>query len=100
KHGHDYYVRQLRDVKIKLAIETLNKDEMAVFATCCGQSLAMSHARSGDPSLISGYLGKSDAFDDAIADFAVAYADQTEADHALLKQAARSGRIKAAKEER
>ncbi|HEX7157405.1 MAG TPA: DUF2252 domain-containing protein, partial [Edaphobacter sp.] len=47
KHGHDYYVRQLRDVKIKLAIETLNKDEMAVFATCCGQSLAMSHARSG-----------------------------------------------------
>jgi uncharacterized protein (DUF2252 family) len=98
-HGHEYYVRQLRDVKIKLAIEKLNKDEMAIFADCCGQSLAISHARSGDPSLISGYLGKSDAFDEALANFAVAYADQTEADHALLKQAVRSGKVKTAMEE-
>jgi hypothetical protein len=83
-------------VKIKVAIETLNKDEMAVFAGRCGQSLAISHARSGDSSLISGYLGKSDAFDEALADFAVAYADQTEADHALLKQAVHSGKVQAA----
>ena len=98
-YGHQYYVRQLRDVKIKVAIETLNKDEMAVFAGCCGQSLAVSHARSGDSSLISGYLGKNDAFDEALADFAVAYADQTEADYALLKQAVHSGKVKAAMEE-
>lgn len=99
KHGHHYYVRQLRDVKIKVAIETLNKDEMAVFAGRCGQSLAISHARSGDPSLISGYLGKSDAFDEALANFSVAYADQTEADYDLLKQAVHSGKVKVAIEE-
>ena len=99
KHGHHYYVRQLRDVKIKVSIETLNKDEIAVFAGRCGQSLAISHARSGDSCLISGYLGKSDAFDEAIADFAVAYADQTEADYALLEQAVHSGKVKTAMEE-
>ena len=63
-------------------------------AQWCGHSLARSHARSSDPALISGYLGESDTFDKAIADFRAAYADQTERDHAALKKAARNGRLK------
>jgi uncharacterized protein (DUF2252 family) len=97
--GRHFYVRQLRDVKIKAAVETFGKAEMTLFADCCGQSLALSHARSGDPSVISGYLGKSDVFDEALAAFSAAYADQTEADHALLKRAIHNGRIKAQFEE-
>lgn len=97
--GRHFYVRQLRDVKIKAAVEAFGKAEMTVFADWCGQSLALSHARSGDPSVISGYLGKSDVFDEALAAFSVAYADQTEADHALLKRAIHDGKIKAQFEE-
>ena len=90
-----FYVRQLRDVKIKLPVETFGADRMSVFAWCCGYSLALSHARSGDPAVISGYLGKSDAFDKALAAFSVAYADQNEKDHAVLKKAIRSGKVAA-----
>ena len=68
---------------------------MIFFADCCGYSLALSHARSGEPALISGYLGKSDRFDQAIAEFSVAYADQNEKDHAVLKRAIRDGKVKA-----
>jgi uncharacterized protein (DUF2252 family) len=98
--GRHYYVRQLRDVKIKFAVETYGKAEMTVFADLCGWSLALSHARSGDPSVISGYLGKSDKFDQALAAFSVAYADQTEADHAVLKRAIEDGKVKALFEDR
>ena len=94
-----YYLRQLRDVKIKPAVEAFGKAEMTLFADWCGQSLALSHARSGDPSVISGYLGKSDVFDEALAAFSVAYADQTEADHALLMRAIHNGKVKAQFEE-
>ena len=59
----------------------------------CGWTLARAHARSGEPAQISGYLGKSDTFDKAIAEFADAYADQTERDHATLTKAARSGQV-------
>jgi uncharacterized protein (DUF2252 family) len=97
--GRHYYVRQLRDVKIIFAVETYRKAEMTLFAQMCGWSLALSHARSGDPAVISGYLGKSDAFDKALAAFSVAYADQTEKDHAALKRAVRDGKIKAFVEE-
>ncbi|MGT2457930.1 DUF2252 domain-containing protein [Cupriavidus basilensis] len=92
--GYDYYLRQLRDIKVKPVVETFGKVEMLGFADWCGQSLALSHARSGDPSLITGYLGKSDAFDKAIATFSLLYADQNEADHARFKEAIRSGTIK------
>jgi uncharacterized protein (DUF2252 family) len=98
-HKRDFYVRQLRDVKIKLAVETFAKAQMIIFAQCCGYSLALSHARSGDPAVISGYLGRGDVFDKALADFSVAYADQNERDHAALKRAIRKGEIKAAFEE-
>jgi NAD(P)H-dependent flavin oxidoreductase YrpB (nitropropane dioxygenase family) len=72
---------------------------MAHFAQWCGWTLALSHARSGDPAVISGYLGKSDAFDKAIAAFSVAYADQNEKDHAVLQRAIRDGKIEAVIEE-
>ena len=68
---------------------------MILFAQCCGYSLALSHARSGDAAMISGYLGKSDSFDKAIAAFSIAYADQNEKDHAVLKRAIRDGKVEA-----
>jgi uncharacterized protein (DUF2252 family) len=93
--GRHYYVRQLRDVKIKMAVETFQTAEMTLFAQWCGYSLALSHARSGEAAAISGYLGKSDIFDKAIATFSIAYADQNERDHAALKRAIRDGRVEA-----
>ena len=99
RRGRHFYVRQLRDVKIKFAVETFDTARMIVFAQCCGYSLALSHARSGDAAMISGYLGKSDSFDKAIAAFSVAYADQNEKDHAALKRAIRDGKVEAVIEE-
>ena len=98
-HGNQGYIRQLRDIKIKLAVETFGKAEMLIDAKWCGHTLALSHARSGDPALISGYLGKSDAFDKAIEAFSVAYADQNDEDYAALKRAITSGKLKAVIEE-
>jgi Uncharacterized protein conserved in bacteria (DUF2252) len=95
RRGRHFYVRQLRDVKIKLAVETFDTAKMTLFADCCGYSLALSHARSGDAAMISGYLGKGDSFDKAIAAFSIAYADQNEKDHAALKGAIRAGKVKA-----
>ena len=95
RQGRHFYVRQLRDVKIKFAVETFGKARMTFFAECCGHSLALSHARSGDAAMISGYLGKSDRFDKAIAAFSIAYADQNEKDHAALKRAIRNGKVRA-----
>jgi len=92
--GRHFYVRQLRDVKIKPPVERLDPGQMTRYAEWCGHSLARAHARSGDPAAISGYLGRAETFDDAIADFAVAYADQAERDHDLLRKAARKGRLK------
>ncbi len=93
--GHHGYIRQLRDIKIKFAIETFGKAEMLLDAGWCGHTLALSHARSGDPALISGYLGKSDTFDKAIEAFSVAYADQNDKDYAALKRAINRGTLKA-----
>ena len=95
RRGRHFYVRQLRDVKIKFAVETFGVAEMDLFADWCGHTLALSHARSGDPALISGYLGKSDALDQALAAFSIAYADQNEKDHAALKRAIRTGKVEA-----
>jgi uncharacterized protein (DUF2252 family) len=97
--GQHYYVRQLRDVKIKFAVETFGTAEMTLFAQWCGTSLALSHARSGDAAVISGYLGKSGIFDEGIAAFSIAYADQNEKDHAALKRAIRDGKVEAVFEE-
>jgi uncharacterized protein (DUF2252 family) len=93
--GHDYYFRQLRDMKMKLDFESMSKSDWHEYAELCGRVLARGHARTGDPARIAGYLGKNDAFDEAIEEFAVAYADQTERDHAALLRAIRAGQIHA-----
>jgi len=91
--GMHVYVRQLRDMKLGPQVELFSPGWMVEYAEFCGWALARAHARSGAPARISGYLGNSDAFDTAIAKFASAYADQSERDHALLKKAARTGRV-------
>jgi uncharacterized protein (DUF2252 family) len=91
----DYYVRQLRDMKASVPTSELDADDLAVYAELCGWALARAHACSTDPAPIGGYLGSGDVFDDAIATFAVAYADQTERDYAALAKAVKSGRIAA-----
>ncbi|MET0542446.1 MAG: DUF2252 domain-containing protein [Variovorax sp.] len=94
-HGRHYFVRQLRDMKVSAEVEIMAPSTMAEYAALCGWTLARAHARSGEAAQISGYLGKSESFDKAIAKFGVAYADQTEADHEVLVDAVRSGRVEA-----
>ncbi len=96
--GTQFYVRQLRDAKIKPMVETFDSELLLLYARACGWVLARAHAKSGDSAIISGYLGGSDQFDEAVSDFAVAYADQAERDHAALKAAVRKGRITAYQE--
>ena len=72
---------------------------MISYADWCGQALALSHARSGDAAMLSGYMGNSDTFDRAIAEFSFAYADQNEKDHTSFMQAIKSGKIEAEFEE-
>ena len=94
-----YFVRQLRDIKISVRVETFGRGEMEMYATWCGRALALAHARSGCAATLSGYMGKSDAFDRAIAAFSLAYADQNEKDHAALDRAVRRGKVRAQFEE-
>jgi uncharacterized protein (DUF2252 family) len=91
----DFYVRQLRDWKFSLPIEQMQPTGMAVYAELCGWTLARAHARSGDRVALAAYLGGSDTFDNAVADFAETYADQNERDHAALAAAVDSGRAEA-----
>jgi len=91
KSSRQFYVRQLRDMKIKILVELFGLSEMLQYAELCGFTLARAHARSGDSALITGYLGQSDTFDKAIAAFSIAYADQSEKDHATLMKAVRHG---------
>jgi uncharacterized protein (DUF2252 family) len=93
--ARDFYVRQLRDWKFSVEIQTLRPEGLQMYAGMCGWTLARAHARSGDRIAIAAYLGGSDAFDRAIAQFAVAYADQNERDHQSLVDAVKSGRITA-----
>jgi hypothetical protein len=98
--GHDYFVRQLRDMKMSAPIEAdTSAQQVLLYAELCGRTLAHAHAKSGDAALISGYLGKSGAFDQAIGEFAMAYADQNAKDHSALVAAVKSGRVKALLEE-
>ena len=99
RRGYDFFGRQLRDMKFSVPVEGASAAGMKRYAEICGTVLARAHARSGDAAKISGYLGKTDAFDQAIGDFALAYADQTIRDHATLVAAEGSGRIKALVEE-
>jgi uncharacterized protein (DUF2252 family) len=91
--GRHYYIRQLRDMKKGPEIETFWAEQLIDAAEVCGWALARAHARSGDAAGISGYLGKSDAFDIALAAFSRAYADQSELDHQAMLDAVKSGKL-------
>lgn len=93
--GDDYYVRQLRDMKLSIDMERIQPPTLRLTAALCGAALARAHARSGDRVAIAAYIGQSERFDNALADFAAAYADQTERDHAALVRAVHTGRIAA-----
>ena len=96
--GRQFYVRQLRDAKIKPMIETFDAEILLIFGEACGWALARSHAKAGNGWKITGYLGGSDHFDTAMGRFALAYADQAEADHAKLKAAVRAGTVQVIRE--
>ena len=93
----DYYVRQLRDWKGAAVVEAMRPATMATYSRMCATALARAHARSGDRIAIASYLGSSDAFDHAIAQFSEAYADQTERDYDTLLQAEKDNRITASR---
>ncbi len=91
----DYYIRQLRDWKLSIPIELLRPQGMMIYARMCGWTLARAHARSGDRVALAAYLGGSDKFDQAIADFAETYADQNDDDYAEFQRAAKEGVVQA-----
>jgi uncharacterized protein (DUF2252 family) len=93
--GHSYYFRQLRDMKMKIDLESMTKADWLEYVEICGWTLARAHARTGDAAAIGGYLGKSDQFDLALTKFATSYADQAESDHKTLVKAVRVGKLKA-----
>lgn len=99
REGHHFFGRQLRDMKFSLPLDALSFVQFQRYAETCGTVLARAHAKSGDAAGISGYLGKSDTFDQAIGAFSMAYADQTVRDHAALVHAVAKGRIRAVVEE-
>ena len=93
--GREFYVRTLKNHRLGSISEISEGEALSDYARLCGRTLARAHARSGDPAAISGYSGKSEVLDDAIASFAMAYADQTILDHAALVKAkapAKSGK--------
>ncbi len=96
--GVQFYVRQLRDMKggTEFRAGRTDLDTLPDYCQLCGWSLALAHAKSGDAATIAGYVGRSEVLDDALARFSLAYADQTERDFELLRQAAQSGRIEVA----
>jgi hypothetical protein len=93
--GTDFYWRQLEDLKGSVPVEALEPNGLIVYSRLCGLTLARAHARSGDSIQIAAYIGHSTRFDEALASFAEAYADQAERDYAMLVAAHKSGRIHA-----
>jgi uncharacterized protein (DUF2252 family) len=91
--GRHFYVRQLRDIKIEPLVEIFDSRALVDYGEWCGWALARAHAKSGDAAIISGYLGNSSRFDDAVSNFAIAYADQNERDYQALLEAIRAGKI-------
>jgi uncharacterized protein (DUF2252 family) len=93
EHRREFYVRQLRDMKGSAEVETMPPARLALYGELCGATLARAHARTGDAAKITGYLGDEDTFDRALERFAVAYADQNDADYAAFTKAAEEHRI-------
>ena len=94
--GRQFYVRILRDQRLAAIGADLEEQALWFYAKLCGRTLARAHARTGDAARIAGYLGDGDTMDDALAEFALAYAGQTTADHAAFCAAISDGRIEAA----
>jgi uncharacterized protein (DUF2252 family) len=94
-----YYVRQLRDMKGSMSVPLMDPSQLNYYGRLCGWALARAHARTGRATVISGYLGASEDFDHAIADFALAYADQNEQDYRRLLDAVSAGRVLATSEQ-
>jgi Uncharacterized protein conserved in bacteria (DUF2252) len=90
---YDFYIRQLRDWKASADIATMTPAAMRAYGQLCGWTLARAHARSGDRIAIAAYLGRSAAFDQAIGEFAAAYAGQNERDYGRLAAASKAGRV-------
>lgn len=88
-----FYIRQLRDAKVKPVLEIMKAKNMNDYAKACGWALARAHARTGDPSVISGYIGKSNEFANAISKFSIAYANQNELDYNKMLEAIKEGRL-------
>lgn len=93
-NNRDFYLRQLRDVKISAIIEDWDITTLRAYGRVCAWALARAHARSGDAARIAGYLGSNSTFDDAVCEFAVEYADQNQRDFRGFIKAVREGRIK------
>ena len=93
--GDDYYVRQLWDMKGGINPAKLTPGGVGVYGGLCGWTLARAHGRGGDEVAIAAYLGSSEAFDDAVATFAVTYADVNDHDHRMLAAAVEAGKLKA-----
>ena len=93
--GRDFYWRQLKDMKGSVNVATMDRKSFENYITLCGLCLARAHARTGHESVISGYLGRNNSLDQAIADFAMAYAEQNEKDYEALKKAVKAGRVEA-----
>jgi uncharacterized protein (DUF2252 family) len=91
--GGSFYVRQLRDMKLAPNLTTFTPSLLLAYARLCGNALARAHAKSGEAATIAGYLGRNESFDEAIRDYAVAYADQVEDDYKTFKKAVRAGRF-------
>jgi len=91
--GFDFYVRQLRDMKLSVRLESVRPTDLAVYGRLCGATLARAHARAGESAVLAGYLGSSAMFDEALAAFAVRYADQNERDYEAFLGAIRAGRL-------
>ena len=89
--GRDFYVRQLPDMKVSADIESQGPRMMRAYATLCGRALARAHDKAGDEAMIAGYLGGSDEFDEALAEYAVAYADQSASDYGSFVRTVRAG---------
>ena len=96
--GRDFYVRQLRDMKVSFSFDEVTPLRLKRYAKYCGQALARSHAKSGNAAMISGYLGKSDVFDEAVSRLALELAKQNEKDYQELLDSVRKGTIKAINE--
>jgi uncharacterized protein (DUF2252 family) len=88
-----FYIRQLRDAKVKPVLEIMKAKNMTDYAKACGWAVARAHARTGDPSLLSGYLGKGNEFANAIAKFSVSYANQNDIDYYKMLEAIKDGRL-------